>query len=68
MSTAALVAATVSTACRVQPLSSTRRAGPESTKPTSRKGASWAALISDSPITWPAAVSAAIEVTDPSAK
>ena len=68
MSSTALAAATASTARRVQPLSSTRRTGPDSAKPASRKGVSRAALANDSLRTWPAAASAAIEVTDPKTK
>ncbi len=51
MSSAALAAATVSTACRVQPWSRNRRAGPDSAKPASRKGVSWAVLNSDALVT-----------------
>src|SRR6185437_16109370 len=61
-----LTAATASTARRVQPLSSTRRAGPDSAKPASRNGASIAVLVIDGPVTCPAAASATSEITEPS--
>src|SRR5581483_5685176 len=61
---AAPSAATPNTPRRVHPLSNTRRTGPDSAKPASRNGTRTAVLVSDCPVTCPAAASAASEITE----